>query len=58
MAAKKKRPVKDYVVNVDMKYSIDYRVKARTVGEAREKAWKKHINRPPRRIYDLMADVC
>lgn len=57
MTAKRKKPIKDYVVNVDMKYSIDYHVKARTAGEAKKKAWNKHINRPPRKLYDLMADT-
>jgi hypothetical protein len=53
MATKK---VKDYVVNVDMKYSMEYRVKAKTAGEARKKIWRKFINRPPSRCFDIMVD--
>lgn len=50
----KKRPLKNYSVNVDMKWSIDVRVTARTESEARKKAWKKF--KPSRKNFELLAD--
>jgi len=52
----KKKPIVNFEVNIDMTWSETYRVKARTVGEAKRKAWDRFKNRPPRRNFDLMVD--
>ncbi len=55
---KKKRvlTVKEYEVNVDMCWSMNYTVKAKTEGEAKRKAWERFKRNPPRKCFDLMAD--
>ena len=51
---RRKPPIVDWTVNVDVKWSTDVRVKARTAGEAKRKAWAKY--KPNRKYYELLAD--
>lgn len=52
----KPKPKKQYTVNVDMKYSEEYHVTAKTKAEAKQKAWAKFTRRVPKRIFDISAD--
>lgn len=54
---KSKKPSKLYRVNVDMKWSDDIVVKAKTAGEARKKAWAQFKRRCPRKLFELNADA-
>lgn len=45
-----------YEVNVDMKWSQDYRIKAKSASEAKKKAWERFRKRPPRKLFELLAD--
>lgn len=53
---KRKLKIKHYTVNVDMKWSNDYIVKAKTEGEARRKVWEKFKKNPPKKCFELLAD--
>lgn len=53
-AAKKEAVI--FIINIDMKWSEDIHVKARTAGEAKAKAWKKFKSRLPRKNFDISAD--
>lgn len=46
--------MKTYVVNIDMKWSVDLTIKAKTASEARKKAWRRF--RPNRKNFELLAD--
>jgi hypothetical protein len=48
--------LKTFSVNVDMTWSEDYTVKAKTLAEAKKKAWQRFKNRPPKKNFTLMAD--
>lgn len=56
MTAKKKKPIVEFEVNIDMTWSQTYRVKARTTGEANQKAWEKFKTRPPKRNFGFLTD--
>lgn len=43
-----------YDTNVDMKWSMDYRVRATSVGEARAKIWKRFCKHPPKKCFDFL----
>lgn len=47
---------KTYKVNVDMKYSMDYEIKASSQAEAKRKAWEKFKKRPQKKLFELLAD--
>lgn len=53
---KKKKPIVEFEVNIDMTWSQTYRVKARTAGEANRKAWAKFKARPPKKNFDFLTD--
>lgn len=55
---KKKKPIKDYEVDFDMKYSHSVIVKARTTAEAKAKAFDKFSRiRNKRSEYNVCAEV-
>lgn len=49
--------MKTFVVNVDMKWSKDIRIKARSASEAKKKAWAIFRKRPARGLFELLADL-
>lgn len=52
----KRKIKKTYRVNVDMKWSTDYVIKAKTTGEAKKKAWARFKRACPRKLFELLAD--
>jgi hypothetical protein len=50
------KKVKKYTVNIDMTWSEDVKVTAKTEAEARRKAWEKFKKRVPRKNFSLSAD--
>lgn len=56
MATTKKKPLVDFEVNIDMTWSQTYRVRARTNGEAKQKAWNKFKRNPPKRNFGFLSD--
>lgn len=57
MKKKSKKPTKIYIVNIDMKWSEDIDVRAKTAGEAKRKAWAIFKKKLPRKNFDILADV-
>lgn len=51
---KRKKVMHTYDTNVDMKWSMDYRVRATSVGEARAKIWKRFCKHPPKKCFDFL----
>lgn len=47
---------KNYTVNIDMKWSIDYNIKASSIAEARKLAWERFKKNPPKKLFELSAD--
>lgn len=46
---------KTYSVNIDMKWSQDYVIKATSMTEAKKKAWEKFKKNPPKKIFEILA---
>lgn len=44
---------KTFSVNIDMVWSMDYVVKAKTKSEAKKKAWDKFKKNPPKKIFRI-----
>lgn len=47
---------KEYLVNVDMRWSMDYEVKACSETEAKRLAWEKFKKNPPKKCFEISAD--
>lgn len=47
---------KEYSVNVDMHWSMDYEVKACSAAEAKRLAWEKFKKNPPKKCFEILAD--
>ena len=47
---------KTYQVNIDMKWSQDYSIKAGSITEARRKAWEKFKKNLPKGLFEIVAD--
>lgn len=47
---------KEYLVNVDMRWSIDYEVKACSETEAKRLAWEKFKKNLPKKCFEILAD--
>lgn len=47
---------KTYLVNIDMKWSEEYSIKAKTEAEAKKKAWEKFKKNPPKNLFEILAD--
>lgn len=50
------KKIKIYSVNIDMKWSEEYLIKANSASEARKKAWEKFKKNPPKKLFELMVD--
>lgn len=48
--------MKTYRVNIDMKWSEEKLIKAKTAGEAKRKAWAAFKRRCPKRNFEILAD--
>ncbi len=48
--------MKTYIVNVDMKYSKEYPIRAKTKAEAKKKALAKFLKRTPKKLLDITVD--
>lgn len=48
---------KTYSVNIDMKWSQDYMVRATTIAEAKKIAWERFKKNPPKGLFELLADI-
>lgn len=51
-----KKEKENYNVNIDMKWSMDYTVKANSMAEAKKIAWEKFKNNPPKSCFEILAD--
>lgn len=51
-----KKAKKGYTVNIDMKWSKDYTVKANSLAEAKKIAWDKFKSNPPKSCFEILAD--
>jgi hypothetical protein len=51
-----KKEKKNYDVNIDMKWSMDYTVKANSMAEAKKIAWERFKNNPPKSCFEILAD--
>ena len=47
---------KKYRVNIDMTWSEDINVSAKSMTEAKNKAWEKFKNKIPKKNFTLLAD--
>lgn len=47
---------KTYLVNIDMKWSKTYSIKAKTEAEAKKKAWEKFKKNLHKTLFELLAD--
>lgn len=47
---------KNYVVNVNMKWSKDYKIKADTKAEAKKIVWEKFKKSIPKDLFELLVD--
>lgn len=47
---------KEYSVNIDMKWSMDYEVKACSESEAKRIAWEKFKKNLPKKNFEILAD--
>lgn len=45
-----------YIVNIDMKWSIDYAVMADSEAEAKKVAWEKFRKSLPKKSFEILAD--
>ena len=48
---------KEYSVNVDMRWSMDYEIKACSETEAKRLAWEKFKKNPPKKCFEISADI-
>lgn len=47
---------KNYVVNVDMKWSKDFKIQATSKAEAKRIAWDKFNKSIPKKLFELSVD--
>lgn len=47
---------KKYLVNIDMKWSQEYSIKAGSASEAKKKAWEKFKNKLPKNSFEILSD--
>lgn len=47
---------KNYTVNIDMKWSKDYKIKAATKSEAKKIAWERFKKSIPKDLFELSVD--
>lgn len=50
------KKIKTYLVNIDMKWSQEYSIKAGSATEAKKKAWEKFKKSPPKNLFEILVD--
>lgn len=50
------KKIKAYCINIDMKWSGEYTIKAVSTTEAKKKAWEKFKKNPPKKLFEILAD--
>lgn len=53
---KKNIAKKTYEVNIDMKWSKDYKIKATSAAEAKRIAWEKFKSNPGKSLFEILAE--
>ena len=53
---KKNKAKKTYEVNIDMKWSKDYKIKATSAAEAKRIAWEKFKRNPGKSLFEILAE--
>jgi hypothetical protein len=48
--------MKDFTVVIDMSWSEEFQIKAKTKAQARIKAWEKFKKRPPKKNFTFLVD--
>jgi hypothetical protein len=56
MSKGKAKTKKEYTVNVDMKWSKNYTVKAESISEAKKLAWDKFKTNLPKSCFSVLID--
>lgn len=57
-AKRRKKPLVKWIVNIDMRWSDDYNVMARTEGEANRKAWAKFKRLCSKKNFNFSPEKC
>lgn len=53
---KKAKTIKTYSINIDMKWSQEYIIKAKSKADAKKKAWLRFKKRCPKGLFELLVD--